>query len=86
LSAILKADFSQSIRRVSEMKRLIELSCKDYGRELEVGREVIGFDKMVRSWNKYSTYQGEIFTPYGDEDLKRIARINPGYNSWKKSC
>ncbi|MEI7891120.1 MAG: hypothetical protein WCI36_04070 [bacterium] len=39
-----------------------------------------GFEKNVQSWNLYSTYQGEVFTPYGDEDFKTIARINPGYN------
>lgn len=57
---------------------------KKYGSRAGSRREVIGLEKMIRSWNRYSTYQGEIFTPYGDEDFKRIARINPGYGFLEK--
>ncbi len=53
---------------------------KKHGTRIGSRREMGGFAKMVLSWNRYTTNQGEIFTPYGDADLKRIVRINPGYN------
>lgn len=55
-----------------------------YGTKVGSRREMSGFEKNIRSWNKYATKQGDIFTPYGDEDVKRIARINPGYNLLEK--
>ena len=57
---------------------------KQFGSRVGSRHQVNGYDKIVRSWNRYTTYQGEILTPYGDEDFKRIARINPGYNLMDK--
>ena len=51
-----------------------------YGSRVGSRKTLDGFEKVIRSWNLYSTYQGEILTPFGDEDFKRVARINPGYN------
>ncbi|EKE16355.1 MAG: hypothetical protein ACD_11C00020G0060 [uncultured bacterium] len=47
-------------------------------------RMIKGFDKIVRSWNRYSTEFGDIYSPLGEEDIKRIARINPGYSPVEK--
>lgn len=51
-----------------------------HGSRIGSRREIIDFGKTVLSWNRYSTNQGEIYTPYGDDFIKRIARINPGDN------
>ena len=45
---------------------------------------VKGFDKMVRSWNRYEANGFDIYSPLGEEDIKRIAKINPGYGIVEK--
>lgn len=47
-------------------------------------RMIKGFDKIVKSWNRYSTSYGDIYSPLGEEDIKRIAKINPGYSPVEK--
>lgn len=44
----------------------------------------IGFDAVVRSWNRYTTAYGDIYSPLGKEDIKRVAKINPGYTALEK--
>jgi len=44
------------------------------------GRKLVkGFDTTVRSWNRYGTSYGDIFSPYDENFVKQIAKINPGY-------
>ncbi len=45
---------------------------------------VKGFDAVVRSWNRYTTAYGDIYSPLGEEDIKRVAKINPGYTAIEK--
>ncbi len=45
---------------------------------------VKGFDAVVRSWNRYTTAYGDIYSPLGEEDIKRVAKINPGYTALEK--
>jgi hypothetical protein len=52
---------------------------KKYGTRIGTRREIQGFDKAVRTWNLYQISEGEIFSPYGEKDIQRIARINPSY-------
>jgi len=83
------SDFVGNMQRINRNEFLSE---KKYRREVVmnhgsriVGRkEIAGFDKLVKSWNRYSISEGEIFSPYGSEDFKRIARINPSYGLLEK--
>lgn len=45
---------------------------------------VKGFDKMVKSWNRYTANGFDIYSPLGEEDIKQIAKINPGYGIVEK--
>mgnify|MGYP001068847501 CR=1 FL=1 len=45
---------------------------------------VKGFDKMVRSWNQYSANGFDIYSTIGEDDIKQIAKINPGYGIVEK--
>jgi len=68
------------------------ISEKAYRRELvrQLGspigarKEIAGFLETVKSWNRYQIKEGEIYCPYGEADLKRIARINPSYGLGEK--
>ena len=56
-----------------------------YGSPLKNLNKVKGFEETVKKWNRYELKGvGEIFSPYGDEDLKKIAAINPAYNLLEK--
>ena len=58
---------------------------RKYGSKIVgVRREITGFIETVKSWNRYQTAGGEIFSPYGENDFKRIARINPSYGLLEK--
>ncbi|NTW27512.1 MAG: hypothetical protein HGA36_04265 [Candidatus Moranbacteria bacterium] len=42
---------------------------------------VEGFAKMVKSWNRYGTDHGDIYSPLSQDDIKKVAAINPGYSA-----
>lgn len=60
----------------SYRKELVE----KYGITVGSRRLVRGFDSMVKSWNRYSTENGDIYSPLSQDDIKRAAKINPGYS------
>ena len=50
-----------------------------YGSRVGSRRQLIGFANSILKWHPCGTDEGDILTPYGDDFIKRIARINPGY-------
>jgi hypothetical protein len=49
------------------------------GTEIGERYELIGFLDTIKTINLYNIKAGQIYSPFGEEDVKRIARINPGY-------
>ena len=57
----------------------------EQGVDVESRKLITGFDKIVKAWNMYSTTGGyDMYSPLGEEDIKRIAKINPGYTPIEK--
>ncbi|EKE19793.1 MAG: hypothetical protein ACD_8C00104G0003 [uncultured bacterium] len=55
-----------------------------YGVSIGSRHLVKGFDKTVKSWNRYATEHGDIYSPLSEEDIERVAKINPGYSPIEK--
>jgi hypothetical protein len=68
---------------LGEEKCRDELVMKN-GISIEERHLVIGFDKMVKSWNRYEANGVEIYSPLNEEDIAKIAKINPGYSVLEK--
>ncbi|MFA5993537.1 MAG: hypothetical protein WC823_01105 [Parcubacteria group bacterium] len=49
------------------------------GTEIGERHEILDFATQVKSWNLYSIPEGQIYSPMGEDDVKRIIRINPSY-------
>lgn len=43
-----------------------------------------GYDALVRSWNRYSTKYGDIYSPHSLEDIQQFAKIITGENFAEK--
>ncbi len=71
------------IRFNDEKKYRAELVEK-YGVAVGTRHLVKGFYSQVKSWNRYKTDYGEVYSPLGEDDMKRIARINPGYTGFQR--
>lgn len=57
---------------------------QQHGTSVGSRRLVSGFDSMLKSWNRYSTENGDIYSPLSQDDIKRVAKINPGYSPVEK--
>lgn len=64
-----------------EDKQFLQSLVRENGISVSERHSVKGFDKIVRSWNRYATAYGDIYSPLGEEDIKRVAKINPGYSA-----
>jgi hypothetical protein len=62
---------------------IIETANK-YGILIGERKLVKGFDQIVRSWNRYSTEHGDIYSPLSQADIQEVAKINPGYSPVEK--
>jgi hypothetical protein len=83
------SDFLGNMHRINrseflENKTYRREMIRENGSKVESRQEIPGFQNLVRSWNRYSISEGQMFSPYGEKDLKRIARINPSYGLLEK--
>ena len=55
-----------------------------YGIPIGNRRLVKGYDALVRSWNRYGTAYGDIYSPHSLEDIQQFAKIITGKNFAEK--
>lgn len=77
---IISIDRAQFYKDTAYREELVQ----KYGIPIGSRRLVRGFDKTIKSWNRYETKYGEIYSPYSEEDVKVIASINTGYTGLEK--
>lgn len=70
--------------RFNDEKKYRAEVVEKYGVRVGSRHLVKGFYSQVKSWNRYMTDYGEVYSPLGEDDMKRIAKINPGYTGFQR--